>query len=124
MKKKIVLFIGLFSFATLFLSAEGVNLKVGKFMCDMLNLKIELQSIEATITGQNTGGQVYIKEGFKTIAMGNYNIRGSRIIMEFGWASGAVESLKNQTRVFTIEDSETFYASGNEEEVWYFIGRY
>ena len=114
----------MFSIATVVLSAEAINLKTGKFACASLNYKMEFISFAAAITGKNTGGNVYLKEGLQSVAMGTYSISGSRLVVEFGWATGSAAGLRNQTRMFLIEDTETFYAPGNEEEVWFFLSSY
>lgn len=125
MKKKVLFFVGLFSIlTTLSLSAQSINLKTGKYLCRMVNLKMKLVSIGAAITGENTSGQVFIEEGYRSVAMGNYTISGKKLVVEFYFATGPVEHLQNQTRLFIIEDSETFYAPDNEDEQWFFVSAY
>lgn len=122
MKKKILLFVSLFSLMAVFLSAESVKLKTGKFACTATNWKLQFTSFD--VFGGNTRGNVSLLEGFNTIALGQYNISGSRLVIEFSFASGSAASLKNQTRMFTIKDSETFQAPDNPDESWFFLSAY
>lgn len=119
MKKKVLFFVGLFSLvASLSLSAQSVNLKTGKYMCIESNLQLKLTSVGAAITGRNESGQVFIEEGSRSVGMGNYRISGKKLVLEIYWATGSAEYLNGKTCVFTIIDSETFCAYGNEDEEW------
>lgn len=119
MKKKVLFFVGLFSIlTTLSLSAQSINLKQGKYMCSLSNLQIKLISISAAITGNNTDGQVFLEEGSRSLGMGNYKVSGKKLILEIGFATGSAAYLQGKTCVFTIKDSETFYAYDNEDEEW------
>ena len=119
MKKKVLFFVGLFFIlTTLSLSAQSVNLKCGKYICSLSNLQIKLVSVSAAITGSNTGGQVFFEDGSRSVGMGNYTVSGKKLILEVGFATGSAQYLQGKTCVFTIKDSETFYAYGNEDEEW------
>jgi len=114
--KKVVILLEILILSLFFISnisAQGLNLKMGKFAYPGTDLILRFLS-DGTVQGISNINPNMV------LAIGRYNVNGNRLTVTFNdQANGNWKIVAGKTYVYIIDDDETF--SGNGEQ-WVRIG--